>query len=89
MPLPDPSEKAALLRMRRGHQEASRRDAELRRAEGARPEQAIAEALSALNALADMGLWPGPRDPGSEREVEEVRRRWARIQANARKARTG
>jgi len=89
MPPSEASEKDALLRMRRGHREASRREDELRRAEGPQREQAIAEALSALNALADMGLWPGPRDPGSEREVEEVRQRWARIQANARKARTG
>lgn len=83
------SEKRALESMRRGHEAASRAAEAVARAEGAKPAQAIAEALSALNALADMGLWPGPRDPGSEREVEEVRRRWARIQTNAQKARTG
>ena len=48
---------------------------------------AVAESLAALEALADMGLWPGPRDPASEREVREVRRRWARIQRRARASR--
>jgi hypothetical protein len=49
--------------------------------EGPNPRQAVAEALSAVNALAEMGLWPGPRDPASEAAVIQVRERWARIQS--------
>jgi hypothetical protein len=80
------SAKADVLRWRKGQDAAATRQRELLRQEGARPEQAIAEALAALEALAAMGLWPGPRDPVSERGVSEVRRRWARIQRNARAA---
>jgi hypothetical protein len=45
--------------------------------------QAVAESLSALSALAKMGLWPGARDEISERGVEQVRRRWAKVQKRA------
>jgi hypothetical protein len=55
--------------------------------EGPDPRQAVAEALSAVNALAEMGLWPGPRDPASEAAVIKVRERWARIQKRAMRAR--
>lgn len=75
--------------MRRGHQAAAERQRELMRAEGPQPEQAVAEALAAAAALAEEGKWPGPRDPVSERAVEEVRRRWVRIVRNARQAREG
>jgi hypothetical protein len=51
------------------------------------PEQAVAEALSAADALARQGKWPAPRDPASERAVEQVRRRWVRIAQNAGQAR--
>ena len=81
-------ERQAVLAWRAGQGEAERRRRELMREEGARPEQAVAESLAALNALADMGLWPGPRDPASEEAIERVRRRWARIQRRARAART-
>jgi IS5 family transposase len=57
------------------------------RAEGPRPEQAVAEAISATVALAAQGKWPGPRDAVAERAVEKVRRRWLRIAQNARQAR--
>jgi hypothetical protein len=60
---------------------------ELLRAEGPRPEQAVAEALSAAAALSSQGQWPAPRDPVAERGVEEVRRRWVRIKKIAKKAR--
>lgn len=80
-------ERAKIAKFRRGQEVAASRKLQLARAEGPRPEQAIAEALDALDALADMGLWPGPRDAVSERAVEEVRRRWARIQTHARAAR--
>jgi hypothetical protein len=60
----------------------------LQAAEGPRPARAVAHALSALAALEAMGRWPGPRDPIAERAVAEVRRRWARIQRHARRART-
>jgi hypothetical protein len=72
-------EREALRRWRRGQAAAAERQNELASLEGPRPEQAVAESLAALNALADLGLWPGPRDPFSERQVEAVRRRWARI----------
>jgi hypothetical protein len=59
----------------------------LMREEGACPEQAVAEALAALSSLMVMGRWPGPRDPASERTVEEVRRRWVHIERRAQKKR--
>lgn len=80
------SAKADVLRWRKGQEAGAARQRELLREEGPRPEQSIAEALDALDALAAMGLWPGPRDPVSERGVQEVRRRWALIQRNARAA---
>jgi hypothetical protein len=73
----------AVRRWRRGHAVAARRQEELTFLEGNQPERAIAESLAALNALSEMGLWPGPRDPGSELEIDQVRRRWARIQRRA------
>lgn len=78
-----------IVRMRRGQQAAAARQRELMRAEGPRPEQAVAEALAATAALAAAGKWPGPRDSVSERAVEEVRRRWVRIEQGARQAREG
>jgi hypothetical protein len=78
-----------VLRMRRGQQAAAARQRELMRAEGPRPVQAVAEALAAAAALAAEGKWPGPRDQVSERAVEEVRRRWVRIEHRAREAREG
>ena len=79
-----PDDRAAVRRWKAAHSAVARRQLTERAAEGAAPEQAIREALSALNALAAMGLWPGPRDPVSERAVITVRRRWARIQKRAR-----
>ena len=76
-----------VVRWRKGQAAAAARQRELLRMEGPRPEQAVAESLAALNALADMGLWPGPRDLVSERAVVEVRSRWARIQRRARASR--
>lgn len=78
-----------ISRMRRGQQAAAARQRELMRAEGPRPQQAVAEALAAAAALATAGKWPGPRDAVSERGVEEVRRRWVRIEQRARQAREG
>lgn len=82
------NEKAAIARWRRGQEAAAARQRALQRATGPRPAQAIAEANSALDALRVMGRWPGPRDPVSERAVEEVRRRWARIERRARRSRS-
>jgi hypothetical protein len=65
-------------------QAAEERQRQLRAAEGPRSAQAVAECLSALSALDAMGMWPGELDPISERQVDEVRRRWARIQRKAR-----
>jgi hypothetical protein len=79
-------EREALRRWRKGQAAAARRQNELSYLEGPRPEQAVAESLAALNALAEMGLWPGPRDPVGERQVESVRRRWARIERLSKKS---
>ncbi len=76
-----------MQRWRRGQAAATERQAELAAAEGPRPEQAIAESFAALNALAEMGTWPGPRDPESERQIEAVRARWARIQRLSKRGR--
>ena len=77
----------AIRRWRRGQESAAVRQRLLLREEGARPDQAIAEALDALDALHDMGTWPGPRDPVSERAIGRVRRRWTRIEQRARRQR--
>jgi len=63
---------------------AEERQRQLRAAEGPNPAQAVAECLSALSALDAMGMWPGELDPISERQVDDVRRRWARIEHRAR-----
>ncbi|MEO7330557.1 MAG: hypothetical protein ABI193_18425 [Minicystis sp.] len=76
-----------ILRMLRGQRAAAARARELMRAEGPRPEQAVAEALAGAAALAVEGKWPAPRDPVSERGVEEVRRRWVHIARRALAAR--
>jgi hypothetical protein len=79
----------AVARMLRGQRAAGARQRELLKAEGPRPEQAVAEAISAAAALAAQGTWPAPRDAVSERGVERVRRRWVRIAQNAKQARQG
>jgi hypothetical protein len=76
----------AFMRWRSGQAAAAARQRELLARQGARPEQAVAEALAALDALQAMGQWPGPRDPISERAVAVVRERWARIGTHARQA---
>jgi hypothetical protein len=83
------SEQDAIKRMLRGFGAAAARQRELVRAEGPRPEQAVAEAIAAAAALAEEGKWPAPRDPVSERAAERVRLRWARIGHNAKQARQG
>lgn len=77
------SERAAIKAWRRGHEAANQRRVELLIEEGPAPERAVAEGLSALEALALAGEWPGPRDAMSERSVEEVRARWVRIERRA------
>lgn len=81
-------EAAAVQRWRRGQALAADRQRALVAAEGPRPAQAVAESLSALEALDTMQLWPAPRDPISERAVAQVRRRWAKVQHRAKQART-
>jgi hypothetical protein len=76
-------EAALVKRWRLGHAIAAERQRRLLAEEGPRPAQAVAESLSALNALEAMGLWPGPRDEIAERGVEQVRRRWAKVQKRA------
>ncbi|MBP6630688.1 MAG: hypothetical protein KA297_14730 [Kofleriaceae bacterium] len=70
--------------MRRRHALVQVRQAELRRAEGPDRAQAVRECVAALGLLSAAGTWPGPRDPVSQRGVEQVRARWARIQRRAR-----
>src|SRR5262249_26424123 len=65
-------EAALVKRWRLGHAAAAERQRRLLAEEGARPAQAVAESLSALNALEALGLWPGPRDEISELGVEQV-----------------
>ena len=67
--------RAAIQRWRAGQAAATRRQRELLAAEGPRPEQAVAEALAAINALDALGQWPAPRDAVSEEGVALVRRR--------------
>jgi hypothetical protein len=81
-------EAARVRRWKRGQEQAAHRQRSLQASEGARPAQAVAESLSALNALETMGLWPGPRDPVSEQGVERVRRRWALVERRAKQARS-
>jgi hypothetical protein len=76
-------EAALVKRWRLGHAAAAERQRRLLAEEGPRPAQAVAESMAALNALEAMGLWPGPRDEISERGVERVRRRWAKVQQRA------
>lgn len=73
-----------MKRWRLGQAAAAERQRRLLAEEGPRPTQAVAECLAALSALKAMGLWPGPRDPIAERAVEQVRRRWAKVQKRAR-----
>lgn len=86
-PTVSPREKAAVRRWLDGHAATAVRIRQAAADEGPNPAQAVAEALSAATALAAMGVWPGPRDPASEAGVLEVRRRWARIQRKAKRAR--
>jgi hypothetical protein len=72
-----------IRRFLEGQKLGGERRRRLVREEGPDPAQAVAESLSALNAAETMGLWPGPRDPLAERAVQEVRRRWARVQKRA------
>ena len=81
-------ERMAVKRWLAGQRASERAQRELRATEGPRPARAVAHSLSALSALETMGRWPGPRDAVSARAIEEVRRRWARIQRRAREARS-
>jgi hypothetical protein len=80
-------EAAAIRRWKRGHARATQRQRSLLAADGAQPALAVAESLSALNALDTMGMWPAPRDAIAEQGIQQVRRRWARVQHRAKQAR--
>ena len=80
------NEQRAVRAWLRGQRAAQHMQRAVRAASGARPSIAVAESLAALNAAQQMGIWPGPRSEISEREVEHVRRRGARIQNRARQA---
>ena len=77
---------AAVRQFLEGHRAAAERQRRLVERRGARPEQAVAECLDALEALEEMQLWPGPRDPVSERGVQRVRGRWAKVKSEFRNA---
>ena len=77
----------AILRMRQGQAAAAARALSLVRSEGPQPLQATKEAISAAAALARDG-WPEARDPATEAAIEEVRRRWVRIENRARQTST-
>jgi hypothetical protein len=81
-------EAAAIRRWKRGHARSAQRQRSLLAHAGAQPALAVAESLSALNALDAMGMWPAPRDAISEQGIQLVRRRWARVQQRAKQART-
>jgi hypothetical protein len=83
----DSREGELMKRWRQGQVAAARRKLELCAEEGPDAQQAVAEALSAFDLLSRTTAHPSERDPVSEREVMEVRRRWARIQKRARKKR--
>lgn len=80
------NQREAIKRMIRGHAAAEELQRRLRAAEGPNPERAMADALALLDLVESRGAWPGPRDTLAEREVQEVRRRWAKIQKRARTA---
>jgi len=82
------NEREAVKKMLRGFALAAQRQDELLASEGPQPEIAIAHFFSALNALKDMGRWPAPRDSVSADGIEEVRRRWAKVQRRCRAKRT-
>jgi hypothetical protein len=67
-------EAAAIRRWKRGHAKSAQRQRSLLAAAGAQPALAVAESLSALNALDAMGMWPAPRDAISEQGIQQVRR---------------
>ncbi len=79
-------EAARVRRWTRGHERAAHRQRSLLVEKGPDPRQSVAESLSALNAMDAMGMWPTPRDPISERAVQQVRRRWAQVQRRAKQA---
>jgi hypothetical protein len=79
-------ERVAVKRWLAGQRASALAQRGLQASEGPRPAHAVAQSLSALSALETMGRWPGPRDAVSERAIQEVRRRWARIQQRARAA---
>lgn len=78
-------ERARLERFLAGQRASAQAQQELQRAEGPKPERAVAQALSALSALRKMGRFPAPRDAFSQAAIDEVRARWARIQNRAQK----
>lgn len=80
-------EAAAIRRWKRGQARATQRQRSLLAVNGPEPAVAIAESLSALNAVDAMGMWPAPRDAISEQGIDQVRRRWARVQHRAKQAR--
>lgn len=79
-------ERSAVRQWLAGQRAAADAQRTLQAAEGPRPARAVAQSIAALESLAAMGRWPAPRDPWSERGVEEVRARWVRIQRRAREA---
>ena len=56
---------------------------------GPAPKQAVAECLDTLEAMEQMGFWPGPRDAVYENEARRLRQRWAKLKSGYRHAPQG
>jgi hypothetical protein len=70
---------AAVRRFIAGHRAAAERQRELLEERGPLPGQAVAECLAALAILEHNDMFPGARDPVSEREATRVRALWAKV----------
>jgi hypothetical protein len=79
-------DREAVKKMLRGHAAAAEMQKRLLVAEGPRKETSFADALSLFELIDDLHGWPSVRDRLAEDGVEEVRRRWAKIQHEAREA---
>lgn len=70
--------------MLRGHVAAAEMQKRLLAAEGPREETSFEDAIALITVVDELHGWPGQRSRLGERGVEEVRRRWAKIQRHYR-----
>jgi hypothetical protein len=78
------NDREAVKKMLRGHAAAAEMQKRLLAAEGPRAETSFAEAAALIDVLEDLHGWPGERSTLADRGVQEVRRRWAKIQKHYR-----